>query len=295
MSKATCPPAEQFQLSRRTPTAIKKLDAFVSHLHRLLHTREGLDETLLFLAYTTQLTASLLDIPNPALIQTLARRLVARAPEWLAARASSSLSSLFTTNLRLRLSTQLRALVDMLDGWHTMSRLWGLVTMWMIVRDFVKASQRETKEKQEGVEGRLVRQAESAIVATQIVSLIGFFALENTAWLSRLKVLTWSPNHQSKIILWSGRSWAVYIFAELGKLMLERVRKRGNSESMGSLEEWNKKFVSTLAWAPVSIHWTSPGGLLPESVAAGLAAYAQFISVQGLWKQTAKEHTVEVV
>ncbi|KAM5349714.1 hypothetical protein ACJ41O_006219 [Fusarium nematophilum] len=169
-----------------------------------------------------------------------------------------------------------------------MSRLWGLLSMWMLAKELITASVTSEEPVKDGKDKK-VQRVETTIAATQIISLISFFTFENTAWLSKRKVLAWSDKVQSKLILWCVRSWGVYVFAELGRLLFERAQKKGDttSEDGTSKSEWNKKFVQAVAWAPLSIHWTRPDGLLPESVAAALAAYAEFISVQGLWRETA--------
>ncbi|KAJ3459526.1 hypothetical protein MRS44_015599 [Fusarium solani] len=289
--ESTPAPPEKKPAGLKAPVAIKKLDGFISHLNRLIHTRDGHDSVILFAAYVTQLAAATLETSGNANLQKWANKVVALVPKALASRASScplgsKLFSLLSAapRLQLRLAERLRALVDMLDDWSVMSRLWGLLTMWMLTKEFITTPNTDDKEPR-------VRKVKTAISATQIVSLIGFFILENVAWLSRRKVLSWSDKSQPKLILWCVRSWGVYVFAELGRLLFERVRKRQNEAGQEDAEartQWNKQFVENLAWAPLTVHWTTPGGLLPESVAALLASYAQFISVQGLWKETAE-------
>ncbi|KAF4985729.1 hypothetical protein FDECE_16369 [Fusarium decemcellulare] len=281
----------------KTPATLKKLDTFISHLNRLLHTRDGHDSLLLFLAYATQLAAAILETPGPASLRDWAQKLLILVPKALTSRLlsllpTSKISSLLLAapSVKLRLAERLRALVDMLDDWHTMSRLWGLITMWMLAKELIVTSSAE-KKKNCDQEERRVKRVERTIAATQILSLIGFFVFENTAWLSRRRVLAWSEKAQPKLMLWCVRSWGVYVFAELGRLLFERARKKKDKTSEEDSEErseWNKKFVQALAWAPLTVHWTRPDGLLPETVAAFLAAYAEFISVQGLWKETAE-------
>lgn len=284
-------PHEKKPAGFKAPVAIKKLDGFISHLNRLIHTRDGHDSVILFAAYVAQLAAAILETSGNANLQKWANKVVALVPKALASRApslplGSKLFSLLSAapRLQLRLAERLRALVDMLDDWSVMSRLWGLLTMWMLTKEFITTPNTDDKEPR-------VRKVKTVISATQIVSLIGFFILENVSWLSRRKVLAWSDKSQPKLILWCVRSWGVYVFAELGRLLFERVRKRRGEtgpEDAGAQAQWNKQFVENLAWAPLTVHWTTPGGLLPESVAALLASYAQFISVQGLWKETAE-------
>ncbi|KAM0426547.1 hypothetical protein ACHAPT_008239 [Fusarium lateritium] len=294
VADSTLSPPEEKPMGHKAPVAIKKLDGFISHLNRLIHTRDGHDSVLLFAAYTAQLAAAILETSGHANLQKWASKVLALVPKALSSRLPSlpSASKAFSLlsvapTIQLRLAERLRALVDMLDDWHTMSRLWGLVTMWMLAKELLTTSKKaDDKDKEPRVQ-----KVQTAISATQIVSLIGFFVLENTAWLSSRKVLRWSDKTQPKLILWCVRSWAVYVFAELGRLLYERFRKKNNTsvpEDAESRTEWNKRFVHNLAWAPLTVHWTRPGGLLPESVASFLAAYAQFIEVQGLWKETAE-------
>ncbi|KAJ4327853.1 hypothetical protein N0V84_001663 [Fusarium piperis] len=294
---STPDPPEKKPTGLKAPVAIKKLDGFISHLNRVIHTRDGHDSVILFAAYVTQLAAVILETSGNANLQNWASKVVALIPKALASRLpslplGSKLFSLLSAapRLQLRLAERLRALVDMLDDWSVMSRLWGLLTMWMLAKEFI-TTPKSTDDKEPRV-----RRVKAAISTTQIASLIGFFMLENIAWLSRRKVLAWSDKSQPKLILWCIRSWGVYVFAELGRLLFERLGNKRNETSQEDAEsqtQWNKQFVENLAWAPLTVHWTTPGGLLPESVAALLASYAQFISVQGLWKDTAE--TAETV
>ncbi|EEU37729.1 uncharacterized protein NECHADRAFT_53446 [Fusarium vanettenii 77-13-4] len=289
--ESTPVPPEKKPVGFKAPVAIKKLDGFISHLNRLIHTRDGHDSVILFAAYVAQLAAAILETSGNANLQKWANKVLTLLPKALASRApslplGSKLFSIFSAapRLQLRLAERLRALVDMLDDWSVMSRLWGLLTMWMLAKEFITTPNTDDKEPR-------VRKVKTAISATQITSLIGFFILENISWLSRRKVLSWSDKSQPKLILWCVRSWGVYVFAELGRLLFERLRKKSGEtgqEDAESRTQWNKQFVENLAWAPLTVHWTTPGGLLPESVAALLASYAQFISVQGLWKETAE-------
>lgn len=191
---------------------------------------------------------------------------------------------------RIRLTGRLKALLDMLNDWHTMSRLWGFVTMWMLTKEFITSlidPQAKDREEKGSPQDQKVNKT---ITGAQILSLMGFFVLENTSWLSMRGILKWSDKSRSRFLVWCVKSWSIYVFAELGRLLYERVReiRSGEKRDAESRAQWNKKFIQASAWAPLSIHWARPEGLLPNSVAAFLAAYAEFITVKGLWEETAE-------
>jgi hypothetical protein len=162
--------------------------------------------------------------------------------------------------------------------------------MWMLTKEFIASSvnfglnKRETKSPQ-------AQKVDKTIVATQLMSLTGFFILENTTWLSMRGVLKWSKKSQSKFLSWCARCWCIYVFAELGRLLHARSRELpvGKEKDVKSRSEWKNKIVQVSVWLPLSVHYVSSGALLPEPVAAFLATYAEFITLKGLWEASAEK------
>ncbi|KAF5024402.1 hypothetical protein F66182_3488 [Fusarium sp. NRRL 66182] len=285
------PLPDQHPLSNRVPKPVKKLDGLIERFNRLIHTRDSHDALILFLAYASHFAAIVCETPSPKILQSCAGKfinLVLRiAPSMT---RSAKLLSIIPAlpSYKLRLAERLRALTGILDDWQTITRLWGLFSMWTAAKEFMvdATDSRPTKEEDEKP---LARRVKKTIEATYILSLIGYFGLENIEWLSRRGVLKCSEKTQSKLMLWSLRGLSVSYFAELAQLLYGRACKRrdGEDEDADSRTEWNRKFVQLMTIIPVSVHWARPAGLLPEILAGLLAAYSEFINVKGLWKETA--------
>jgi hypothetical protein len=163
--------------------------------------------------------------------------------------------------------------------------------MWMLAKEFITNSVDHGLNKKDETKNLEVQKVKKTITATQLLSLTGYFILENTTWLSMRGVLKWSKKSQSKFLGWCARCWCIYVIAELGRLLHERARQlpNGEGEDVKSRLEWKKKIVQVSVWLPLSIHYVSSSGLLPEPVAAFLATYAEFITLKGQWDATAKK------
>ncbi|KAM0550328.1 hypothetical protein ACHAPJ_008999 [Fusarium lateritium] len=190
----------------------------------------------------------------------------------------------------LRFVERLRALSSMLNDWHTTSRLWGLVTMWMLTKGFIMSSNNPTHDKAEQTKSRQTQRVEKAITITQIMSLTWFFVFDNTNWLAMRGIFKCSKESQSKLTAWCARCWCIHVLAEMGRLLHERVRqvRDGDKHDDVSHSSWKKKFVQTSAWLLLCVDYTAPSALLPGPAAAFLATYAEYITVKGLWDATAE-------
>ncbi|KAF4962405.1 hypothetical protein FSARC_9514 [Fusarium sarcochroum] len=289
------PLPDQHPLSNKVPTPVKKLDNFVSRLNRLLHTRENNDSLIIFLCYATHFVATVLETPSPRRLRIWAvklSKLLSRIipPKALSILSTSKLLPLLSAlpTYKLFLAERIRALADILDDWQIITRLWGLLATWTDAKEFIVSSTDPKEESKDGGTSPRDYLVTKAIRATYVLGLIGYYSLENTAWLTRRGVFKWSEKTESRLMNWSIRSWGVYVLAEMAQLLYDRIQRqrKGEDEDEDSRTEWNRKFVQTLAWAPLSIHWTKAGGLFPEALAAFLAAYSEFITVRGLWKET---------
>ncbi|KAJ4263332.1 hypothetical protein NW762_006150 [Fusarium torreyae] len=276
---------------------VSKLDGSVSHLHRLIHTRDGHDSVILFLAYTTQFAVSVLETPKPQVLQALTTKfgvLVQKTflPNKLLIPSVPKLGSLLSTipAHELHLVERLRALSSMLNDWHTMTRLWGLVTMWMLTKGFITSSNHPTQDKAEQTKSRQTQSVEKAIKVTQIMSLTWFFIFDNSNFLTMRGLFKWSKESQSKLMAWCARCWCIYVLAEMGRLLHERVRRlrNGDKKDDESRSTWKKKFIQTSAWLLLCVDYMAPSTLLPGTVAAFLATCAEYITVKGLWDATAE-------
>ncbi|OTB17998.1 hypothetical protein K445DRAFT_315756 [Daldinia sp. EC12] len=312
------PSAIPLPVSKPRPFPIKdvikatpsNLDAFLAHLQRCLRTPSGIDTTLLFVCYASRFSASILEHLTRPAIQRSAEQLLA-----LAASLPPSATLVFTAKalpgrgaaLALIFAKRLRALSAMVTDARTFLRLWGLLNMYFWLRRLVASrkqdGQNEEKEKEKE---KKTDKLETAISWFQLSTCIIFQALENGAYLSSKNVLGWTPAAQRRASLWSARFWAAFVGAEIGRLMYES-RKRGRrtraekfadgaktaSEVQAEEKEWNatwrKTLLRNLAWAPLTLHWSSETGLLGETAVGALACVPGVIQMRDLWRRTAAE------
>jgi hypothetical protein len=286
----------------RTPSGskvlkpIKKLDAFILHLNRLMHTRESHDALILFLAYAAHFMATALETPIPGRLQSwvisvgklLLRIVPPRLLSLLSTPKYSPAIGSLSANKTL-IAERFRALSNILDDWQIITRLWGLLSTWADAKEFLTSftSEDESEEKKSNPRRYLVQKA---IRATYIIGLFGYYGLENLAWLTRRGVFKWSEKTESKLMIWSLKSWGVYVMSEMAQLLYDRSesKRTGEKQDEETKAEWRRKFVQVLLWGPLTVHWTREGGLFPETIASFLAAYTEFITVRGLWKETAE-------
>ncbi|KAF4450471.1 hypothetical protein F53441_6470 [Fusarium austroafricanum] len=276
---------------------IKKLDAFISHLNRLMHNRDSHDALILFLAYAAHFVATALETPIPTSLAnraiTISKFILKYFPSRLSLLLSTSKLSTLKATLpayKLLAAERCRALSDILDDWQIITRLWGLFTTWADAADFITsvAVQEKTEKEEEKGTGRYI--VEKAIRATCITGLFGYYGLENLAWLTRRGVFKWSEKTQSKLMLWSLGGWGVFILSEMAQLLYDRSEKKrtGEEDDDESRALWRRKFLQALLYGPLTVHWMRDGGLFPETVASFLAAYVEWLTVRGLWRETAE-------
>ncbi|KAF4956977.1 hypothetical protein FGADI_3389 [Fusarium gaditjirri] len=274
---------------------IKKLDAFISHLNRLMHTRESHDALILFLAYAAHFVATALEAPIPERLQSwaisLSKILLRIAPPRLLSLLSISKYSPAIRSLsanKALFAERFRALSDVLDDWQIITRLWGLLATWADAKAFLTSftSEGESEAKKSSPQRYLVQKA---ITATYIVGLFGYYGSENLAWLTRRGVLKWSEKNESKLMIWSLKFWGVYVMSGMAQLLYDRSEnnRNGKEQDEETKAEWRRKFVQLFLYFPLTVHWIREGGLFPETLASFLAAYTEFITVRGLWKETA--------
>ena len=133
--------------------------------------------------------------------------------------------------------------------------------------------------------------------------------LENGAYLAEKGVLVgWERGKVEKWWLWSSRFWAAHVVLDLGRLMRVRMmrqrseleqRKSAGGEGVGSGEkeekmvrevgeregrQWWRELVVNLAYAPMTVHWSLPGGLLSEAQVGGLGVLVGVIGLGEAWR-----------
>lgn len=302
---AAVPPSLPPPSNKKAPiTAVlamtpSRADAFLAHLFRCMQTRSGAETVLLFACYASRMTGSILEGLGGAAIRQSARRLVALAyklPPATTVVMSSTAPQPALAALALQLGGRFKALSAMISETRTMGRLWGLLGLYFAAKRLIlksrAAAAKNNNEKAIGsVEDSSEALFDTLVSYAQIASLIVHQASENVAFLSSKKVLPFEPATQGRIGLLSVRAWGLYVAMEGARLLVERSRKKSSGVEAKDAEwaaKWNKSFYRNLAWAPLTVHWSSTtGGFLPDIVISTLALYPSVGAMVDLWRDTA--------
>ncbi|KAM5353822.1 hypothetical protein ACJ41O_000472 [Fusarium nematophilum] len=271
-----------------TPSAV---DAFILHLHRCIRTRGGTDTVLLFTTYSARLVGAILNLLARTSLRHSARKLVELALQ-LPPSASVTLSTASApplASLALNVAKRIQALTDMLGEWRLMNRLWGIVGTYLAARDFVLRL-RGQKRDENGEKVAPPDRFNTAVEAVQFALLFGYHIGEASYWLSTKCIFKMTPERTGKAAVYGARSWSAWVFLELARLLVERARRTPTGDVAAEEEwkgAWKASFLGTLPWAPLSAHWSTPGGLLPEIAIAALASWPASNMMKRLWLQTA--------
>ena len=170
-----------------------------------------------------------------------------------------------------------------------MGRLFGLLSLYFAAKKLVlKATAAKTSDEKKSASTTSEEKFDFALASAQVISLIAFQAAENVAFLSSKKILPFSPQTQGKLAIFSVRSWAAYVGMELGRLLIERQRKGsfGRKEPVWK-KEWQRNLINNLAWAPLTVHWSTIGGVFPSAVVPAFAIIPATSAMVQLWNNTA--------
>lgn len=306
ISNVSIPPPKPLPLNSLIKAAPSNIDAFIAHLHRCLQTPTGIDTVLLFVGYTSRLSASVLQSLTGPAIQRSARQLLAIA-EALPPSATLIFSAKTFPSpnvaLILRIARRLKALSVLLSDIRTFMRLWGLLNMYLWGRGLVQEWRRS--RSQDPAEGKAAKtstdRVETTVAWAKLVSCVAFQALENGAYLASKGLLDWAPATQGKAARWSARFWGAFVGMELGRLFYEShkrgkrsARERIGNKTVAAAEQeerewsaaWRKSIVRYLAWAPLTVHWGSEQGLVSEMTIGALGSIPGCIQMRDLWMKT---------
>ncbi|KAH7120533.1 hypothetical protein EDB81DRAFT_814364 [Dactylonectria macrodidyma] len=246
----------------------------ISHIHRAVESREGHELALLTVGEAARLVAAILGPLGKA-----------------ASRPSIHGSTSFAAKLRparLRLgavaigtSARLYSILEVLEEWQLMIRMWGLLDMWMSAKELVQ-------EKLTAKHHTLSDVFETTISALQTLSMTAFHIFEATACLSIAKVLAWPPHMQGKLMTWAARCWATFTFIEVIRHLFQWSQKSKADVDYAEWKgEWKTEFLRNLAWVPYTMHWSMPDGLLPDAFLALSGLYPCVGIMRDIWRETA--------
>ncbi|KAM3510543.1 hypothetical protein MY11210_005796 [Beauveria gryllotalpidicola] len=293
--------------SSSPPSALARADAFIAHLQRCMQTRAGADTVLMFACYATRLAGNLLDIGGRAALRSSARQLVA-ALFSLPPSTSVVLKPAImprSVGFVLDLAARLQAYSGMVSEMRTMGRLWGLLGLYSAVKGLATAARNQQQQQQQQTDSLSDEAAEETFAAllawAQTLCLVVFQVCENAAYLGSKKILPIKPLSQGRLAILSVRFWGAYVAMEVVKHLTERARRlsaaaaaaggvkttAGEEEEKRWREDWRTAFYRNAAWAPLTMHWGTPGGLLPDVLVALFALYPATGGMRDLWRRTA--------
>lgn len=276
----TCPEsALPLPLPLPTPIelpTVSSLDARISQLSRILSTPSGTDKLLLTLCYTTLLTSSILRRLSTHTLHQQARLLLAKVvspPSTIILVKPAPPSGL------LVLSQRLKAASALISDFRIFARLWGLVAIYKWGRSVLDAPPPDLFLRQ--------------VAYSQVAVNVFYQALENGAYLSSKGVMGWSTEKQGKAWLWSSRFWMAHVVLDLARLGYEystfdeSKEKGGEGENLKVEEakrKWWREAVISLAYAPLTVHWSLEKGLLGETGVGILGSIAGVVGFRELWR-----------
>ncbi|KAF3353423.1 hypothetical protein VdG1_08090 [Verticillium dahliae VDG1] len=274
---APAPP--KLPLSAILAATPSNIDAFIAHLHRCMQTPSGIDTVLLFIGYTARLSSNLLDAASRSALHRSAHKLITLAfslPE--------------STTLLLSAAPQA-------SPSRVFLRSWGLLGIYFAGRRLVlpllekKTKPQAVDEKTGAKPDTSAETLDKTIAWAQFITLVLFQSLENAYFLSGKGVFGLTPAQQVKAARWSTRSWSAYVGLEIGRLLIERQRRKTGDATSAEHKEWKaawqRSFVRNVAWAPLTVHWSTADGFLNDTVVWAIGCVPGVVQMRQLWKDTA--------
>ncbi|CAD6444164.1 93cc8f81-9989-4c4b-a2eb-35aef874e1f3-CDS [Sclerotinia trifoliorum] len=270
-------------LQRWLPLYLSKTDSVLNHLSKLVSTPSGIDVLLCTVGYSSLLASNLLSRLSVHQIQQTARLLIEKAitlpPNTTIVLSPATLP--IPSNRLLVLATRFKALSALITDFRTFGRLWGLLAIYKWAKVTWNSPPKDT----------FIRK----IVQIQVLANLVFQTLENGAYLSSKNILPWDKTKQAKAGIWSVRCWMVHVLLDIVKLGIEygnrdkdlaEMKGEKEKEHREWMERWKKSLIVNLAYAPLTMHWSTEGGLVTEFWVGLLGTVAGGTSLRYLWKNT---------
>ncbi|KAK4167563.1 hypothetical protein QBC43DRAFT_310975 [Cladorrhinum sp. PSN259] len=246
---------------------------------------------MLFLGYTSKLSASILTTLSASALQRSAR-------EWLTVLTSLPRGTTLVLStpskpptsaaLALLVAKRLNALSALMSEARTILRLWALLGMYSWARGLIRKSFSSSSSSDEKTKEKSSKAA-TALEYVRLLLCISLQTLENGAYLSYKGVLGWSPEKQAKAYKWSSRFWAAFVGIEIGRLAAQRFASKEGVKTAEAKTTWNKSMAKSLAWAPLTVHWSTNKGLVSDGVVGLLASIPGIIQMTDLWAKSSKD------
>jgi hypothetical protein len=298
----------RFLLLRYLTRTAHTTDRTLIRLSKLLSTPSGTDVLLCTTSYTLTLIHALLSRVLERKLGLIASDIAEKVDGILLPGETliASLPAPPSTKLIAQVVGSSKALAEVISDFRIFVRLWGVLGLYT----WAKGTYHNPLPQDAGRKEKVLR----ALTWAAIASCVGFQVLENGAYLSSKGALTtssWTGEvgkaRENRWWLWSSRFWAAYVGVELVRLGVERYHKTsppivtqvdGEKEDKIQGEEalkkeslenwlWWKDLASNVAYAPMTVHWSTEQGLLSDwgvgvcGMAAGGALLAD------AWRKTA--------
>ncbi|VBB86524.1 Putative PEX11C peroxisomal biogenesis factor 11 isoform C [Podospora comata] len=261
-SKPLTTPPNTLPLTTLLANLPSSTNLFLSRLEKCMSTPSGIDTVMLLLCYTSKLAASVLTSGHITTLLSKTSQPIARK------------------TLATLLAKRLNNLSALMSESRVILRLWALLGIYSWGRSIVSSPTTSITAK--------------TLDYIRLVLCVLLQGLENGAYLSFRGVMGWSPEQQGKAYKWSARFWGAFVGIEIGKLLAERVgrkvQKKDGEEEKKEAREWKRKLAKSLAWAPLTVHWSVDGGLpgVTEGVVGLLASVPGVIQMGDLWETVTK-------
>ncbi|PSR80891.1 hypothetical protein BD289DRAFT_373298 [Coniella lustricola] len=316
------PSSSSSSLATALASSPNHADAFLAHLQRCLATPSGIDTILLFICYTSRLSAALCSHASSWLLRHgSARDLLAIAslrpfllarpptaahqqPTTIIIKTVSHPVRLAAARLAALLATRLKNLGSLASEARTIARLWALLGMYFwarrLVGDLVSSYKKKDAKPQDGVSGQEAATSTAVTLVSwaQLISCTAFQYLENRAYLSGRGVLGWTPQEQGRAYVVGSRWLAVYTGLEIGKLLATMLTSSSSSPASSKTEKGGaaaeaeaairRSMAINLAWTPLTLHWATEGGFLTDLAVGAGGCIPGVLQMRKLWKSTAE-------
>ncbi len=300
---------QQRFLLRYLACAGRTTDRTLVRLSKLLSTPNGTDVLLCTTSYTLTLIHALLSRVLERKLANIATDIAEKVDGVLL--PGETLVAHFPAPTGTKLLAQIvgssKGLAATITDYRIFVRLWGCVGLYTWARGTYYDPLPETASKKDKALRKLTWAA--------IASSIGFQVLENGAYLSSKGVLTsagWlgeaGKARENKWWIWSSRFWAAYVGVELARLGVIHyyyheddvlAEQSGDGEKEDKLRRqerirarkleswaWWKDFASNMAYAPMTLHWSSEQGLLSDWGVSACGMMAGGALLTDAWSKT---------
>jgi hypothetical protein len=282
------PSAPRFQNVR---VLLSKTDRTAAHISRILATPGGQDSLLTTAYYTLLFLHASINTTLESQLQNIAASFAKSASTALNPGETAIVSFAappLAANLA-RLSASSKLLSAKISDFRIFVRLWGLLGIYAWGKSVYNSPPKDP----------LLR----SIAYAQVCVNLCFQTLENVAYLAGNGITTLAPEKQGKAWMLSSKFWAAHLVLDFVRLY--RVRSLWGKKELDAegkeidvddkdfkakreveVATWWRQLVSDCCYAPMSIHYSRPEGLLTQIQIGMLGIVAGGTGLREIWRKT---------